>query len=192
MKKIIKRAFAVLAVFVIFTVSFVTISAFAFRDEISDSDKRIIDKTILFMHNTEKGEDLEMSLGCGIVPISEDTYLVNILFNADYKSNNYKTKNVRIVSNVNNHVNILSAFYSADGPTYTVPAIDFSDKKEIQCFSENGYIELKMLLSGEELDSLSFDVEYDVIGEGLYSNNIFHQSWDGLEFALDSLCWSEF
>lgn len=185
MKKIIKRSFAMLAIFVIITVSFVTITAFAFKDQISDSDKRIIDKTILFMHNTEKGEKLETSFSCVSDQIAEDTYLVNILFNADHKSNNYNTKNVRIVSNINNHVNVLSAFYSADGPNYTVPNIDYADEKEVKCFSEKGYIQLRMLLSGEELDSLSFDVEYDVIGEGLYSNNIFHQSWDGLEFELE-------
>ena len=185
MKKSVKITLTIIAIIIALNLSLFAIAAFAFKDNISLSDKSIIDKTILFMHGTEKGEKLEIPFGCSSIPIGEDSYLVDILFNADQKSTNYSIKNARIVSNINNDVSVLSAFYSADGPSYTVPNVSYADTQRVECFSDKGYVHLRMLLSGSEVKNLSFGVEYDIMGEGLYSFNKFHQSWEDLEFVLE-------
>ena len=109
MKKSVKITVSVIAIIIVLIVSVLAVSAFAFKDKIDLSDKIIIGKTVLFTHRTEKGEKLEIPISWTSVKISEDTYLVDIIFNEDQNSTNYSVKNARIVSDVNRDVNILSA-----------------------------------------------------------------------------------
>lgn len=124
-----------------------------------------------------------MPFSCGLNPIGDDTYFIDITFNADQNSSNYSIKNARIVSSINNDVSVLSAFYSDDGPSYNVPSVSYDEAQKIECFSEKGYVHLRMLLSGSEAKNLNLKVEYDIMGEGLYSLNKFHQTWE--EVALE-------
>lgn len=185
MKKSVKITVSVIAIIIVLIASVLAVSAFAFKDKIDLSDKTIIGKTILFTHSTEKGEKLEIPISWTSVKISEDTYLVDIIFNEDQNSTNYSVKNARIVSDINSDVNILSAFYSAEGSSYTVPDVGYNDTQRVECFSDKGYVHLRMLLSGIEAKNSSFEVEYDIMGNGLYSFNKFHQTWEDLDLELE-------
>ena len=199
MKKSVKIPLIVLAVAVALSLVISGVITLIFKDKISVSEKIVITNyDVLLNHTTEKGEILEMPFGWGASKIDENTYYVDVFFNDNQKSPNYKIENVRIVTNLNAKVNIYSAFYSRGGSNYAIPNMDFTtkddrnarsfsgvDTKNVQCFSENGYMHIEMVLSGEELDSLSFDISYDVMGQGLYSNNKFHQTWEELEFVLE-------
>ena len=198
MKKSLKISIIILAAIVALSLIFSGVLTLIFKDKISVSKKNVItDHDVILNHTTEKGKELAIPFGCTASKIDEITYHVIISFNNGGDNPNYKIENARIVTNLNAKVNIYSAFYSYGNSNYAVPNMDFTTEderndrsyqgtqKNVKCFSENGYMRIEMVLSGEELDSLSFDISYDVIGQGLYSNNKFHYAWEEMEFAVD-------
>ena len=204
MKKSIKISVIVLAAVIALSLVISGVVTLIFKDKISVSTKNIItDFDILLNHTTEKGETLEIPFGCTATKIDENTYHVEVLLNDNRNSPNYKIENVRITANLDPDIYVHSAFYSGGDSNYHVPNMDFTNKndrharsssehryadtKNLQCFSENGYMHIEMVLSGEELEDLSFDISYDVIGQGLYSNNKFRYTWEEMEFPV----WSE-
>ena len=120
MKKIIKRTVAVLAISAVFTVSVLAVTAYAYKDQVLNSDisvtdqmlssediesdstttalfadKQTIGQTILFTHTIEKGEDLEIPLSYGSYKLADGTYLVDMVLNNDRYNANYKMKNAK-------------------------------------------------------------------------------------------------
>lgn len=210
MKKNIKRVFAILVASVVFTVSVLAVTSYAYKDQILNSDIGVIDQipsgegiennditiapfadkhaigqTVLFTHTIEKGENLEIPLSYGSYKIADNTYLVDIVLNNDHENANYRIKNAELVMNLDKKANILTAYCSDEGSNYTLPNVSYADEqKRVRCFSENGYIHFQMLLSGVQSESLSFDLKYAVAGDGLYSFNNFSQTWEGLELKL--------
>ena len=199
MKKSIKISLIVLAAVIALSLVISGVVSLIFKDKISVSTKNIItDFDILLNHTTEKGETLEIPFGWDASKIDENTYHVTATLNNNRESPNYKIENVRITANLDANVNIYSAFYGSGNSNYHIPNMDFTTEdernarsysggtqKNVKCFSENGYMHIEMVLSGEELNSLSFDISYDVMGQGLYSNNKFHYAWEEMEFALE-------
>ena len=199
MKKSIKIPIIVLAVSIALSLIISGVITLIFKDKISSSTKNFItDYDVILNHTTEKGEILEIPFSWGACKIDENTYHVTATLNDNRESPNYKIENVRITANLDAKVNIYSAFYGSGNSNYHIPNMDFTTEdernarsysggtqKNVKCFFENGYMHIEMVLSGEELDSLSFDISYDVMGQGLYSNNKFHQTWEELEFEIE-------
>ncbi|HBH96113.1 MAG TPA: hypothetical protein DDX91_10190 [Ruminococcaceae bacterium] len=181
MKKNIKPTIIIIALCISLIVAFFAVTYFIFKDKISDSEYNRIDKTFIFTHSTEKGEKIEISFAPNFMTISEDTYLVDIVFNGVQNNNaNYEVKNAKITLNINNNVNILSSFFSADGSSYAVPNISNGDFKKLECFSDKGYIHIQMLLSGADAKDLKLAVEYGIHGKQLYFFNKFHHTWENI------------
>lgn len=199
MKKSVKIPLIVLAIAVALSLIISGVITLIFKDKISVSEKIVITNyDVLLNHTTEKGEKLAIPFGWGASKIDENTYHVTATLNDNRESPNYKIENVRITANLDAKVNIYSAFYGSGNSNYHIPNMDFTTEdernarsysggtqKNIKCFSENGYMHIEMVLSGEELDSLSFDISYDVMGQGLYSNNKFHQTWEEVTLELE-------
>lgn len=199
MKKGVKIPLIVLAIVVALSLIISGVITLIFKDKISVSEKIVITNyDVLLNHTTEKGEKLAIPFGWGACKIDENTYHVTATLNDNRESPNYKIENVRITANLDAKVNIYSAFYGSGNSNYHIPNMDFTTEdernarsysggtqKNVKCFSENGYMHIEMVLSGEELDSLSFDISYDVMGQGLYSNNKFHQTWEDMEFVVE-------
>lgn len=189
MKKSVKITLIIAAICVALCVSAFFIVTAAFSDKITGSVQSYVDKTILFKHTTEKGEKLEIPFSCNSSRIGDNTYLLDIFLNDDKISSNYDISNAKVSLNIKNSTDILLGFYSEGGSSYTNPKIAYSDNsKSVECLSDNGYIHLKLLLSdADEMltsefgdDGLSFTVEYDINGKGLYCGNSFHHSWEAV------------
>lgn len=187
MKKSAKITLALIILCLTLAVSFFVIGYTVLIDEISDSDKTTIDKTVLFTHNTKKGEKVETSISCTSQPIGDNAYLVDIIFNDGKQNKKYNIKNTRVSLNITEDTDILSAFYSAGGSNYTIPNNAYSrgSDKTVECVSDDGYIHLKLLLSDSDAKSLNLTVEYDITGSNLYSFNKFEDNtWEDIEVNL--------
>lgn len=156
-------------------ISFFAVCFIVSSDKIIKSGSTIIAKTTLFTHETEKGENINLSFSKNVDIIGDEMYMINIFFTDEQSSTNYNIKNSKLEFSVNDSVDILMSFYSAGGSEYQIPQINYPEgRKVIQCFSDNGYVHLKLLLSGREAENSDLTVEYDIRGKGFYSFNKFH------------------
>ena len=198
MKKSTKISLIVLAAIIALSLVISGVVSLIFKDKIDLSTKNFVgDHNVFLNHTTEKGETITIPFVCTASKIDENTYLVKALLNDNNDSSNYKIENVRITANLNADTNIHSAFYGSGNSNYHIPDLSFTaedeqknrsyngSQKNVKCFSENGYMDIEMVLSGEELDNFSLNIAYDVIGQGLYSNNKFHYEWEKMEFAFE-------
>lgn len=189
MKKSVKITLIIAAICAaLFVCAFFVVSA-AFSDKITGSVQSCVDKTILFKHTTDKGEELEIPFSCNSSRIGDNTYLLDIFMNDDQISSNYDISNAKVSLNLKNSTEVILGYYSEGGSSYTNPQIDYSDNsKVVRCLSDSGYIHLRLLLSdADEMltsdsgeNGLSFTVEYDIKGKGLYFGNSFHHTWEAV------------
>ncbi len=153
-------------------------------DKITASECHFITDVALLTHETEKGNKFEIPLSANAKKVGENLYLVSIILNDQTGEENYGVEHGKVKISLKDTVEIPMRFYSAGAGIYAAPSISYSDggMQTLECSSDNGYLEIRLLLSGEEAESLSFDVGYAIIGKGLYSFNKFYGLGDA--FAL--------
>lgn len=174
MKKVLTKPFLIILLAVVLLISFFTIAFISLSDEIISSEKNLIAKTMLFHHETKKGEEIEIPFSINSKMMGEDLYLINVILN-DNNGANYNVKNGRFKISLDNSVEIPMMCYSAGGSNYYIPSISYlDDQQTFECSTDNGYLYLNMLLSGEEAENLKVTVNYSIIGKGVYSFNKFY------------------
>lgn len=180
MKRKIQISLLIVLLFAILNVIVISAIIFSSSDKIAQSDKIVMENTTLYNHVTEKGEEIEIALAVNSRTIGENTYLFEIVLNSR-DSAHYNTKNARLKFKLNDNTDILSLFYSGNGPDYAIPDIEYTDNhKCFECNSDKCYIYVKMLLSGEKAEETSLSLQYDIIGNGTYSFNRFYGLNDDL------------
>lgn len=183
-KKFTKPLIMIIAAVILLALAFVILFV-SFSDKINVTEKISRDgRTVIFTHETEKGNKLEIPLSARAKEIGEDLYLVNILFCAQTGEKNYCVNHGKIKIALKDSVEIPMMLCHKGASNYDVPNIRYSDDgtKTLECLSDNGYLDINLLLSGEEAENLNFEVGYAVIGKGLYSFNKFYGFGDA--FAL--------
>lgn len=175
MKKAHKIALLIIILTVVLLISAFTITVICSADEITSSEKKVIDDAILTMHETKKGEKIEFPIAVNAKMIGEDLYLIDVLLNQT-NNKNYSAKDTRLEVNLDTSVEILMMFYSAGkGSNYVIPSVSYDDiQQTFRCSSDDGYVHLRLLLSGEEAEKMMFTLKYSIIGNGIYSFNKFY------------------
>lgn len=174
-KKLTKPLVIVIAAVILIAVGFAALFI-SHSDKITASESHFITNVALLTHETEKGEKFEIPLSANAKKVGENLYLVNIILNDQTGEENYGVEHGKVKISLKDTVEIPMRFYSAGAGIYAAPSISYSDggMQTLECSSDNGYLEIQLLLSGEEAESLSFEVGYAIIGKGLYSFNKFY------------------
>ena len=171
-----------LAFALILLILFFSVKAVVFGDRIVSTEKRLIDSTALLQYKTQKGENIDITIGSDLIPIAENLYKVQIILNRQ-GSEHYELNNVGLSFTLGSDVEVIEAFYSSNGPDYTVPRTDYDGKtKIIKCNSDRGYLKLDMIISGEKADTAILNIGYDIEGKEMYSFNSFRGFEENYEF----------
>lgn len=180
MKRKIRISLLIVLLFLILNAAVISAIIFSSTDKIAQSEKIVMENTTLYNHVTENREKIEISLTVNSRVIGEDAYLYEIILNSR-DSARYNAKNARLKCELNDNTDILSLFYSGNGPDYTIPDIEYAENnKSFECDSDKCYIYVKMLLSGEKAEEANLSLQYDIIGNGAYSFNKFYGLKDDL------------
>ena len=178
MKKAFKITLIIIISAAILAISIFTAIVISSADEIIGTEKdKIIPNSIHMTHKTKKGEEIMVPVSMNTKILGEDLYLIDAFFHRT-DNEKYSAKHARFEVNLDQNAEILMMFYSAgDGSNYVIPSISYNDDNNWQtfkCSSDDGYIHLSMLLSGEEAKNLKLNVKYSIIVKGIYSFNKFY------------------
>lgn len=174
MKKITKP-FLIISLVVVFLIFSFIIAFFSLSDKITNLEKKSVGKSIILRHETEKEDYIDTNISMTSNSIGEYLYLIQVNFDNQSDSGKYNIKNGNFQISMGIDVEALMMFYSAGGSNYFIPNVRYSDEQKIlECSSDNGYLCLYLLLSGEEAEDLKFTVNYSIIGNGIYFLNKFY------------------
>ena len=82
-------------------------------------------------------------------------------------------------------MDIVEAFYSANGPDYKFPEVDYSEgTKTLKCRSDRGYLDFRLILSGDKAEEALLNVGYDITGKQMYSFNRFYGFEENIELRV--------
>ncbi len=73
-------------------ISFFAVGFIVSSDKIIKSGSTSIAKTTLFTHETEKGENINLSFSKNVDIIGDEMYMINIFFTDEQSSTNYNIK----------------------------------------------------------------------------------------------------
>lgn len=190
MNKTLKRTILIILSAVVLFLFALIAFFITMSDEIVSTDKKTFNtNTIMLTHETKKGDKIETPLTVSSKPMGDDLYLINVLFDNGSDSEHYDVKYGRFKISIDNNVETPMMFYScSDGLNYRIPNVRYGDgnTQTLECDSDDGYLNLEMLLSGEEAKNLKFDVNYSIVGNGTYSINKFYnlkESFDLSDFV---------
>ena len=182
-KKLLILLFIILAAILI--ISFFAVKALCFGDKIVNSEKLLIDSTTLLQYETEKGQNIDMAVSGDIIVIGEKLYQVRIILNRQDDGECYGVENVDVKLAVDSSVEIVEAFYSANGPDYEIPEVDYSEgTKTVRCSSDRGYLDFRLILSGDKAEEALLNVGYDIAGKQMYSFNRFYGFEENIELHV--------
>ncbi len=191
MNKTLKRTILIILSAVVLLLFALIAFFITMSDEIVSTDKNKMYNTIMLTHETKKGDKIETPLTVSLKLMSDDLYLINVLFDNGTDSQHYNVKYGKIKVSMDDSVEAPMMFYnsgSSDGLNYRIPNVRYGDgnTQTLECDSDDGYLNLEMLLSGEKAKNLKFDVNYSIVGNGTYSINKFYnlkESFDISEFV---------
>lgn len=176
MKRAFKIALIIIITAVILAISVFTAIVISSADEIISIEKNsIVSDSVLMTHKTKKGEEITIPISMNTKILGEDLYLIDAFFHRT-DNENYSAKNARFEVSLDQNAEILMMFYSAgNSSNYVIPNVRYNDDLQtFECSSDDGYIHLRMLVSGEEAKNLKLTVKYSIIGKGIYSFNKFY------------------
>lgn len=163
--KVLKIFACVIAVLVIIAVVLVVLMKAIYKDKITDTSTKMVDKTFLVSHTLESGNEINTSFLSEISCSDSREFSLKMLFN--YAQNeHYQVKNLSITVTFADDVTLPFNSYKNDGN------VSFSHNV-LSCHFDGDYADLAFNFEGDLTQDVKVQISYDIKGKGLYSFNEF-------------------